>query len=197
MRKQQLKPTTILYTILTLSILLAASSLIYAIYTNDQLTEQTNQIEYTASLTDTRIKQLESDIEDLTLQAESSILETETKVETESTDDTTINTKPAEQKESQLVQETPVTTTKPAATETKPKESIKPATSNIITESYTITSIDTLDDGSKGYEATSNEAPDGSMSFTGDSVENSSQFKVGDTVIAEFDNDGGLNRIYK
>lgn len=203
MRNQQRQSKVILYTILSLSILLIASSLIYIIYTNHQLTKQTNQIEHTASQTNNRINELESLIEDLSLQTDSDILETETKVETEvdtevesqSTDDIVINNKPVEQKESQAVKETPAVAPK-QTTETKPKQS-KPSANDIntIPYTYTITSVDTLDDGSKGFEATSKDS--GSMSFIGDQVENSSQLKVGDKVIAEFDNDGGLNRIYK
>ncbi|MGM9968416.1 MAG: hypothetical protein ACI383_13090 [Rummeliibacillus sp.] len=180
MRTQQRKQNTILYTILTLSILLAASSLIYAIYSNHQLTEQTNDLEYTTTLINIQINKLKSDIADLSLQVDSATPKSETKAqaksETKSNKDTATTSKPIEQKEPKPAKEAPATTT-------------KPATNDVITESYTITAVDILEDESKGFEATSNETPDGSMSFTGDSVENSSQFKVGDRVIAEFDND--------
>lgn len=199
MRTQQRKQTTILYIILALSILLTVSTLIYAIYSNQQLTKQNNQLQYAASLSKERINGLESEIEDLSLNTESYSLETETKVESDSKEDISIFNKPVEQKESQPVKETPAVAPKPVveskpAAETKPKEA-KSVVNDTISYTYTVTSVNTLEDGSKGYEATSKDS--GSMSFTGDSVENSPQLKVGDKVISEFDLDGGLNRTYK
>ncbi|MFP3509417.1 hypothetical protein SB775_07065 [Peribacillus sp. SIMBA_075] len=91
MRSEQRKSKLTLYIILSLALIIAISSFIYAAKSKHQLTEQTTQLEYAASnneeASNERISELETELESLSQQldeAESKQPQTESKSSTES-----------------------------------------------------------------------------------------------------------------
>lgn len=89
MRSEQRKSKLTLYIILSLALIIAISSFIYAANAKYQLTEQTTQLEYAASnneeASNERISELEAEIESLSQQLdEANQPQTESKAATES-----------------------------------------------------------------------------------------------------------------
>lgn len=89
MRSEQRKSKLTLYLILSLALIIAISSFIYAANSKHQLTEVTSQLEYAASnneeASNERINELEAEIESLSQQLdEANKPQTETKATTES-----------------------------------------------------------------------------------------------------------------
>lgn len=89
MRSEQRKSKLTLYIILSLALIIALSSFIYAANAKHQLTEQTEQLEYAASnneeASNERISELEAEIESLSQQLdEANQSQPETKAATES-----------------------------------------------------------------------------------------------------------------
>ncbi|KRF67839.1 hypothetical protein ASG99_13675 [Bacillus sp. Soil768D1] len=107
MRSEQRKSKWPLYTILTLALIIAISSFIYAANVKHQLTEQTTQLEYAASINEEasneRINELEFEIESLSQQldeAESKQPQTETKSATKEESKPAASTQPVSQPKS-------------------------------------------------------------------------------------------------
>ena len=120
MRSEQRKSKLTLYIILSLALIIALSSFIYAANAKHQLTEQTEQLEYASANKEEafneRINELEAEIESLSQQLdEANKPQTETKAATESKE-----AEPA--KEVTKQETTPTKSTQPESTEISKEE---------------------------------------------------------------------------